>query len=384
MSSRDFYAVLGVSRDASEADIKKAYRRLAMAYHPDRNAGNPDAEAQFKEVTEAYEVLRDAEKRQRYDRFGAAGVKAGAGAGGFGGFGHVDLSEALNIFMRDFGLGGFESIFGGGRAHRTMRRGQDIRVTLPLTLSDVAHGATKKLKIKTLVPCETCEGSGAAPGTSPTACQVCGGAGEVRRATRSLFGQFVSVAPCGACQGEGTVVAEPCERCRGEGRVRAERTVDVEIPAGVSDNHYVTLRGRGAAGPRKGPAGDLIVEFQVADDPRFERHGDDLVYDLPISFSQAGLGADFTVPTPYGEEQVGVPAGTQSGTVLTVKGKGLPRLNDGRKGDLHIRIQVWTPTRLSQELRELLEALSEVEGDPPKDESLGRRFWNKFKEAFGT
>jgi molecular chaperone DnaJ len=382
--AQDFYDVLGVARDAPEAEIKKAYRRLAMQYHPDRAGGDPEAEERFKEVTEAYEVLRDPEKRARYDRFGMAGVKGGA-AGGFGGFGHVDLSEALNIFMRDFGLGGFDSIFGGGRrAHRTVRRGQDVRVSLRITLEDVAHGATRTLKLKTLVPCEVCGGTGAKPGTNPTACPTCGGAGEVRRATQSLFGQFVSVAPCGTCHGEGTVVPEPCERCRGDGRVRAERTVDVEIPPGITGNHFVTMRGRGASGPRNGPAGDLIVEFQVDDDPRFERRGDDLIYDVPVSFSQAALGSTFAVPTPYGEESVQVPPGVQSGAVLTLRGKGLPSLNDGRRGNLYVRVQVWTPTKLSDRMRELFEELKQIEGDPPKDESLGRRFWNKFKEAFGT
>lgn len=380
--SVDYYQLLGVSRDASEAEIKKAYRRLAMEYHPDRTNGDPAATEKFKELTEAYEVLRDPEKRRRYDRFGEAAVR---GQGGFGGFAHVDLSEALNIFMRDFGLGGFDSVFGGGRrSHRTVRRGQDIRVTLPLTLEDVAHGATKKLKLKTLVACDDCAGTGAAPGSPPTRCGVCGGTGEIRRATQSLFGQFVSVTPCAQCQGEGTVITDPCPRCRGDGRVRTERTVDVDVPAGISGNHYVTLRGRGAAGPRNGPAGDLIVEFEVADDDRFERRDNDLIYDMPVSFSQAALGAEFVVPTPYGDQAVRVPAGTQSGTSLVLRGLGLPDLHSGRRGDLYVRVQVWTPTTLTPRLREVLEQLARVEGDPPRDESLGRRFWNKFKQAFGT
>ncbi len=378
--ARDFYDVLGVSREASEADIKKAYRRLAMEYHPDRNNGDPQAEEKFKEAAEAYEILRDPEKRQRYDRFGMAGVRGSGGGAGFG-FSHFDLSEALNIFMRDFGgLGGFDAIFGGDR-RRARRRGQDIQIRLRLTLEDVAHGTARKVKLKALERCEQCDGRG---GTGSQPCQTCGGAGEVRRAAQSLFGQFVSVSACPACRGEGTTITEPCEECRGDGRTRAERVVDVEIPAGVSGSHYLTLRGKGAAGPRGGPAGDLIVELEIEEDPRFERHGDDLVYDLPVSFSQAALGSTFEVPTPWGAESVEVPAGTQSGTILGLRNKGLPNLDHGRRGTLHVRIHVWTPSKVSPKLREVLEQLAELEGDPPQDEGLGRRFWNKMKEAFGA
>lgn len=382
--ARDYYEVLGVSRDASEADIKKAYRRLAMEYHPDRNNGDRGAEEKFKEAAEAYEVLRDSDKRARYDRFGTAGVRGGAG-GGFG-FTHFDLSEALNIFMRDFGgLGGLDALFGGAERHRRSRhRGQDIQIALRLTLHDVAHGTARKIKLKALERCERCSGAGAEPGSEQQPCQTCGGAGEVRRAAQSLFGQFVSVSACPTCRGEGSVVTTPCSECRGDGRVRSERVVELEVPPGVSSAHYLTLRGKGAAGPRGGPAGDLIVELQVEEDPRFERHGDDLVYDLPISFSQAALGAPFTVPTPYGEEALDVPPGTQAGTILTLRGLGLPNLDHGRKGNLHIRVQVWTPTKLTPELRELMTRLGDLEGEPPKDESIGRRFWNKMKEAFGA
>lgn len=378
---REYYDVLGVSRDAGEADIKKAYRRLAMEYHPDRNT-SPQAEERFKEATEAYEVLRDPEKRARYDRYGVAGVRSGAG----GGFAAFDLSEALSIFMRDFGgFGGFDALFGGGqRARRSRRRGQDLRVTLRLSLEDVAHGVTRKIKLKTLERCEACGGSGAQPGTSPGRCHTCGGSGEVRHATRSLLGQFISVTPCTACDGEGTMLAHACPTCRGDGRVRTDKVVEVEVPPGVAGNHYLTLKHKGVAGPRNGPPGDLIVEFDIDEDARFTRRGDDLIYDLPLSFSQAALGGEFTVPTPYGDETVGITGGVQSGSVLSLRGKGLPSLNDGRRGDLHVRIQVWTPQRLTPEMRELLQQLAQHEGEPPKDESLGQRFWNKVKETFGT
>ncbi len=374
----EFYELLGVARTASEAEIKRAYRKLAMDYHPDRN-GSPDAEAKFKEIAEAYEVLRDPQKRAAYDRYGRAGV-SGAGAGGFG-FHHVDLSEALEIFMRDFGgLGGLESIF-GSRTQAESRRGQDIRVTAKLTLAEVATGAKKNVKLKTLERCDTCGGSGARAGTKPSVCTTCGGTGEVRRAARSMFGQFVSVSPCPTCGGDGMVVLEPCEVCRGEGRVRGERTVSVEIPAGVSSNNYLTLRGQGAAGPRNGPNGDLLVMLEIKEDERFERHGNDLAFDLPLSFSQAALGGEFQVPTPYGEERVRVPAGTQTSTVLRLKGKGLPALGKSGNGDLMIRVHVWTPERLSDEQERLFRELAKHEGDPPR---RAPGLWSKLKEALGA
>jgi len=374
----DFYVLLGVSRDATEVEIKKAYRKLAMEYHPDRN-GAPEAEAKFKEITEAYEILRDPQKRAAYDRYGKAGV--GAGGGGFG-FHHVDLAEALNIFMRDFGgMGGFESIFGGGRARTDARRGQDVRVTVKLTLAEVATGVKRTVRFKAPERCSVCEGTGAKPGTKPTTCATCGGSGEVRRAARSMFGQFVSVSPCPTCGGEGVVVLDQCDVCRGEGRVRADRTVAVEIPAGVSGNNYLTMRGQGASGPRNGPAGDLLVMLDIKDDERFERQGDDLVFDLALSFSQAALGTAVTVPTPYGDQEVQVAAGTQPQTVIRLRGRGLPVLGQTAKGDLIVRVHVWTPERLTAEQDRLFRELATLEGEPPK-RSPG--FWSKLKEALGA
>ncbi len=379
----DFYSLLNIPRDASEDDIKKAYRRLAMEYHPDRNDA-ADAEAKFKGITEAYEVLRDPEQRALYDRYGEAGLQKGAG-GGFGGFHHVDLSEALNIFMRDFGggMGGFESIFGGG-AQATAgenRRGSDIRVTVKMTLEEVATGAKRTLKLRTLEPCDTCAGKGYPPESQPTSCTTCGGVGEVRRATRSMFGQFVSVAPCPNCHGDGQLILDPCPSCRGEGRVRGERKVAVDIPPGVADNNYLTLRGQGAAGVRNGVPGDLLVVLDIQPDERFERRGDDLIHELPLSFSQAALGGTFTVPTPYGDEAFKVPEGTQTGTILHLRGKGLPRLGRSGKGDLHVRVHVWTPERLTKEQETLFKQLAEVEGDAPQPDSS---FWSRIKEALGA
>ena len=375
----DFYALLGVPRDAAEADIKKAYRKLAMEYHPDRNP-SAEAEARFKEITEAYEVLRDPQKRAAYDRYGKAGV-GGAGAAGFG-FHHVDLSEALNIFMRDFGgLGGFESMFGGARPRSDSRRGQDVRVTLKITLADVASGVKKTVRFKAPDRCENCGGSGAQPGTRPTRCGTCGGSGEVRRAARSMFGQFVSVSPCPTCAGEGMVITHPCEVCRGEGRARGDRTVQVEVPAGVSGNNYITLRGQGAAGHRNGPPGDLLVMLDIKEDERFERQGDDLIFDLALSFSQVALGCEIVVPTPYGDEQIRIAAGTQPETIVRLRGRGLPVLGQNAKGDLIVRVHVWTPERLTAEQERLFRELATLEGEPPK-RSPG--FWSKLKEALGA
>ena len=380
---QDFYDVLGVSRDCTEAEIKKAYRRLAMECHPDRNNGDKAAEERFKLVTEAYEVLRDPEKRAAYDRYGIAGVGRG-GPGGFSSM-HFDLSEALMVFMRDVGLGGggsaFENLFGGG-SRRDRRRGHDIKVGLKLTLAEVASGTTKTVRIKSLETCPECAGTGARAGTQPVQCGTCGGGGEVRRQAQSLFGQFLTVSPCPTCAGEGTVVHSPCARCGGDGRVKGEKTLQIDVPAGVADHHYLTLRGQGVPGPRNGPRGDLIAVLDIKDDPRFERHGDDLVYDLGITFTQAALGADVEVPTPFGQATLRIEPGTQTGMAYRLRAKGLPRLGEGGHGDLHVRVHVWTPTRLTAEQRDLLEQLSEVEEEPPQEEG-GGKFWDTIRRALG-
>ncbi len=374
----DYYETLGVTRDASDADIKKAYRRLAMEFHPDRN-DSPEAEAKFKEVSEAYQVLAEPQKRAHYDRFGSA---PGAAGGGFSGFQHVDLSEALNIFMRDFGgMGGLGDLFGGGRGGGDTRRGQDVRVTVRLSIQEVATGTKRSIKLKTLAACESCGGSGAGKGTKPVPCGTCHGSGEVRRAARSIFGQFVQVGPCPTCRGEGSVIRTPCEVCRGEGRVKSERTVSVEIPPGVATQNYITLRGQGAAGPRGGPSGDLVVLIEVKDDERFTRDGDDLWLELPLAFSQAALGVTLKVPTPWGDQELDVPAGVQSGAVLRLRSKGLPRLGSTVTGDLNVRVQLWTPRHLGEEQRRLFSQLAEHEAEGPEHEG---GFWHKLKEALGA
>jgi molecular chaperone DnaJ len=373
----DFYDVLGVARSASDDEIKSSYRRLAMQFHPDRNNGSAESEERFKELTEAYDVLRDPQKRAAYDRYGEAGLRGGGGAGGFH---HVDLSEALGIFMRDFGLG---DLFGGGqRAQSGPPSGADIRIDLHLTLAEVASGVTKTVKAKLLDPCDRCEGKGAEPGTKVTRCATCGGQGEVRRSQRSFFGQFVSVAPCPSCRGEGTVIASPCRSCRGEGRQRGEHSIPIAVPAGVATGQYMHLRGVGNAGARGGARGDVIVMFEVEDDERFERDGEDLYTEVLVTFPQAVLGADVDVPGVTGPIKLHVPMGTQSGQLFQLRGRGLPRVNASGTGDLHVRVQVWTPMEVSADERRILEELAKVTQAAPEKRSKG--FWTKMKEALGA
>ncbi len=375
----DYYAVLGVSRDASDDDIKKAYRRLAMQWHPDRNGGARDAEEKFKEITEAYDVLRDPQKRGAYDRYGEAGLRGGGQAA----YEHVDLSEALNIFMRDFG--GFGDLFGGaagGGRRSGPRSGTDIKLPLTLTLTEVATGIEKTVNMKVLEACDKCEGSGAEPGTTPQSCGTCGGAGEVRRAQRSFFGQFVSVAPCPTCAGEGVVVASPCKKCRGEGRVRAERTLKIQVPAGVATGQYMTLRGVGNVGPRGGGRGDVLAVFEVEDDDRFDRDGEDLFCEALVTYPQLVFGADIRVAGVTGELSLRVPQGTQSGTVFHLRGRGLPRVNASGTGDLHVKVQLWTPQSVDDEEKSTIERLAALQGQAPPRREKG--FWSKMKEALGA
>ncbi len=384
----DFYTTLGIARDASEDDVKKAYRKLAMQYHPDRNGGSKDAEEKFKQITEAYDALRDPQKRAAYDRFGEAGLRGGGGAGG--GFHHVDLSEALNIFMRDFGgmggMSGLGDLFGGGGGRQASgpRTGSDVKFSLALTLPEVATGVEKTVTLKLLDPCDRCEGQGAEPGTKPSTCSTCSGSGEVRRAQRSFFGQFVSVAPCPTCAGEGTVVASPCKKCRGEGRVRGDKTIKISVPAGVATGQYMTLRGQGNVGPRSGPRGDVLVLFDVEEDQRFERDGEDLFCEVLVTYPQLVLGADVAAPGVMGDLSVRIPPGTQSGQVFHLRGRGLPRVNASGVGDLHVRVQLWTPDTLSPRERELIDELATVQPATPQQAPRAKGLWSKMKEALGA
>jgi molecular chaperone DnaJ len=376
----DYYAVLEVPKSASDEEIKKSYRKLAMTYHPDRNNGAKEAEERFKEITEAYDVLRDPQKRAAYDRYGEAGLR-----GGSSGFHHVDLSEALGIFMRDFGgFGGLEDLFGGARqGGGGPRPGQDVKITIPLTLAEVAIGIDKKINMKLLDACDKCDGSGAEPGSKSETCKTCQGAGEVRRAQRSFFGQVVTVAPCPTCHGEGRIIQTPCKKCRGEGRMRSDHELTVQIPAGVASGQYMTLRGVGNVGTRGGPRGDVHVVFEVADDPRFERDGEDLYTEVLVTYTQLVLGTELSVPTVASHLALPLPPNTQSGHVFHLRGKGLPRVNGGGSGDLHVRVQLWTPERITDEERQLIERLGEIQPGVPAD-GRGKGFWSKMKEALGA
>ena len=374
----DFYTTLGVERTAADDDIKKAYRKLAMTYHPDRNGGAKEAEEKFKEITEAYDVLRDPQKRAAYDRYGEAGLR-----GGSGGFHHVDLSEALGIFMRDFGgFGGLDDLFGQRQGGSGSRTGADLKVTLPLTLVEVATGVDREIKLKVLEACDRCEGSGAEPGSRARQCSTCAGQGEVRRAQRSFFGQFVSVAPCPTCKGEGQVIETPCKKCKGEGRTRAEKTIKVSVPAGVATGQYMTLRGVGNAGARTGERGDVHVIFEVADDPRFERDGEDLYTEVLVTYPQLVRGAMVEVPTATSTVALSIPASTQSGQVFHLRGRGLARVNAAGTGDLHVRVQLWTPEKLSEEEEQLIARLDEIQKVVQSDR--GKGLWAKMKEALGA
>ena len=373
----DFYATLEVERSASDDDIKQSYRRLAMQYHPDKNAGSKESEEKFKELSEAYDVLRDPQKRAAYDRYGEEGLRGGGGGGGFH---HVDMSEALNIFMRDFGLG---DLFGGGQRQQSgPRSGADLKIDLRLSLAEVASGVTKDIKIKLLDPCDRCGGAGAEPGTKPARCTTCAGQGEVRRSQRSFFGQFVSVAPCPTCGGEGVMITSPCKSCRGEGRQRGEHSIPITVPAGVSTGQYMHLRGVGNAGARGGPRGDLVVLFDVDDDERFERDGEDLYTEVLLTFPQAVRGADVEVAGIAGPITLHIPQGTQSGQVFQLRGRGLPRVNASGTGDLHVRVQVWTPTDLTADEKRVIDELAKVHSPVPEGRNKG--FWAKMKEALGA
>ena len=364
----DYYEALGVARDASSDDIKKAFRRLARELHPDANPDSPEAEAKFKEVALAYEVLSNPERRERYDRFGPEGVGATAGDANFGGLG--DLFDAF------FG-GGFG---GGSRGPSGPPRGSDLEVVVDLDLEEAVFGAQAPISVRTAVTCDVCDGVGAAEGTRPVTCYECNGSGQVRRVRQSILGQMVTAGPCTVCGGMGEVIAAPCERCRGEGRLIEERTYQVDVPAGVDNGSTLRLTGRGAVGPRRGAAGDLYVHVRVRAHDRFVRDGLDLVCDLPIAFTQAALGAHLTIDTLDGTEDLVLPAGTQTGRVFKLRGRGVPHLGGRARGDVLVRVSVETPTRLSREEEDLLRQLAEERGEDVAPAETG--LFSKIRSAF--
>ncbi len=348
MSKRDYYEVLGVSKNASEAEIKKAFKRLAMKYHPDRNQDDADAEERFKEAKEAYDVLSDPQKRAAYDQFGHAGVDAGAGPGG-GGFGGASFSDIFGDVFGDI-FGG-----GGGRSGQRVYRGADLRFNLELTLEEAVQGTTQKIRVPTMVVCDACGGSGAKKGTSPTTCATCGGYGQVRMQQ----GFFSLQQTCPACHGSGKTIADPCMKCRGHGRVEDHKTLSVRIPAGVDTGDRIRLQGEGEAGENGGPPGDLYVHVNVKPHPIFQRDGNDLYCEVPINMVTAALGGELEVPTLDGRVKLKIPAETQSGKLFRMRGKGVTSVRGGNTGDLLCRVMVETPVNLTREQKELLRKLDE-------------------------
>ncbi len=374
MAKRDYYEVLRVAKTADTEEIKKAYLKLALEYHPDKNPGDSDAEEKFKETTEAYEVLKDEQKRAQYDRFGHQAPGMGAGAGGFG-F-DFDISDAMNIFSRAFGggggFGGFDDLFGGGmrggRRRRSVNRGGNLEVKLPLTLEEIADGVTKKVRIRRWEQCGTCEGSGARTGSEAVTCQTCGGAGQVQQVTRSIFGQMMNVTTCPTCKGEGTVITDPCPKCSGTGRDRSQVTLSVKVPAGVSSGNYLTLQNEGNKGLRGGPAGDVIVFIEEKAHPEFMREGDELILVKPISYARAVLGGTVEVPTIHGTARLKIPAKSRSGKVLRMRGEGLPHLNGFGRGDLLVELSIFIPEKVGSAERNLLAELDSNERFRPDDQ----------------
>jgi molecular chaperone DnaJ len=378
MTRRDYYEVLGIGRDASSDDIKRAYRKQAFENHPDRNPSNHEAEERFKQATEAYEVLSDAGRRSRYDQFGHAGLRGGASGVDF------DLADALRTFMRDFGAAGGFDIFGSQQRRGDDRRGNDLEVRIQLDLEEIATGVKKQLKLRKLVVCATCSGSGAKRGSKKESCATCGGRGQVRVVSRSFFGQFINVSLCPACQGSGEIVSDPCAGCRGEGREPGETTIAVEIPAGIAGGNYLQLRGQGEAGRRGGDPGDVIAIIEENEHPIFDRHGNDLVMELPISYSQAVLGDEIEVPTIDGKVALAIPRGVASGKVLRLRGQGLPGLRATRRGDLLVRVHLWVPERVSGDEARLIEELRKVESKPPQVGGDRSASWfERLKDALG-
>lgn len=370
MSKRDYYEVLGVAQNADEKEIKKAYRRIAMKFHPDRNSDDPKADDNFKEATEAYEVLTNADKRAAYDRFGHAGVDGSAGAGGFSEGGFSDIFG--DVFGDIFGGGG------GGRSRAGPQRGSDLRYTLDISLEDAVFGKTVEIKVPTLQSCNVCDGSGAKPGTSVKTCSTCGGAGQVRMQQ----GFFQVQQTCPSCRGQGKVVSDPCTSCRGQGRVERSKTLSVKVPAGVDTGDRIRLSGEGEAGPNGGPNGDLFVEMSVRKHAIFERDGKDLHCDAPITFSDAALGGELEVPTLEGRVKLKIPEGTQTGKLFRLRGKGVKPVRGGSVGDLLCRVVVETPVQLTKQQRELLQQFQESLTEGGTKQSPKQTSWFEGVKSF--
>jgi len=387
MSKKDYYEVLGVSKSAGIDEIKANYRKLAMKYHPDRNPDDNEAEDNFKLASEAYEVLSDQDKRSRYDRYGHDGLRMGQDYHGFSNFDDI-FSAFGDIFS---GSGIFDEFFGGSRGRRQSsrrsmgERGSDLKIQLPMTLEEIATGVEKNLKVKRWMPCETCSGSGAKKGSAGyNTCNTCGGSGQLRQVQRSVFGQIVNIVSCSTCNGTGKIIKEPCEVCHGDGRTQGEDTIKVTIPAGVEGGNYLPVRDKGNAGRHGGETGDLIVIITEKEHPYFIRQNNDVIYHLTISFPSAVLGDEVEVPTLFGPEKIKIAAGTQPGTVIRLKEKGIPNLNSHGKGNQLVYVNVYVPTNLGTKDKAIVKELAGSEGINPKKkhQSKDKDFFEKVKDVF--
>ena len=376
---RDFYEVLGLQKGASDDEIKKAFRKMAMKYHPDRNPGDKEAEEKFKEVNEAYSILSDPDKKNKYDRFGHAGVDPNAGFGGFGG-GGAGFDDIFDIFGNMFG-GGFGGMGGGGARRRNApTKGRDLQKAISITFEEAAFGTKKEISVTKYVKCSTCNGEGAKPGTEKKTCSHCGGTGQVHTVQRTPFGQFQSTGPCPDCGGKGTVIETPCDDCGGTGKVRKTIKINVDIPAGVDNDSVIPIRGQGEPGENGGPNGDFYVVISVKPHKLFKRDRDDLYLDIPITFGQAALGDDITVPTLDGKVSYKVPAGTQPNTVFRLRGKGMPNVRTGRHGDLYVKVTLEVPTKLSSKQKKAVEAMENALDEKCYQKKSG--FAERVKELF--
>jgi molecular chaperone DnaJ len=379
MSKRDYYEVLEVQKGASEAEIKKSYRKMALKYHPDKNPDDKAAEDKFKEAAEAYEILRDADKRSRYDQYGHAGFEgAGGGGGGFS----MNMEDIFSQFGDIFGggFGGFGG--GGGRTTRRRNKGSDLRIRVKLSLEEIAKGVEKKIKVNKYQSCEKCEGTGAKSGTAYQTCGTCGGSGRVTRISNTFLGQMQTASACPSCGGEGKTITQKCDACAGNGIIQGEEVISIKIPAGVEEGMQMNLSGKGNAGARSGVTGDLIVFIEEHSHPELVRDGKNLQYEHYLSIPQAILGCSVEIPTINGKAKIKIPAGTQAGKILRLKGKGLPGVHDSRHGDLLIYLNVWTPQNISKEEKQIFEKLDKSTNFIPSPDKKEKGFYNRMKEFF--
>jgi molecular chaperone DnaJ len=380
MSKRDYYEILGVDRGVDKVVIKKAYRKVAVKYHPDKNPDNPEAEDQFKEAAEAYEILSDENKRARYDQFGHEGARGG-GFGGGGGHGGMDMNDIFSQFGDIFGGGG-GSGFGGGGGRRAQRKGTNLRIKLKMTLEDIANGADKKVKVKRQVSCSSCDGTGAKDGTAMRTCPTCQGSGQVKKVVNTMLGQMVSSATCSSCHGKGQIIEKKCDTCHGDGVTLEEDVIELKIPGGVADGMQLSVSGKGNMPPGGGIPGDLLVVIEEIEHDELIREGNNVLYELYISFSDAALGASVEVPTITGKAKINIKSGTQSGSILRLRGKGIKDINGYSTGDLLVHVNVWVPKALSKEETKILESLKESENFKPHPGKKERNFFDKMREFF--